>query len=78
MGEKKLNTYGFDLEKVIADAKENGNTAFAELAEKQIADWVKAFDNVQAVYDAIAQKHTSTEGENIWNIDAEYLKTMLK
>ena len=66
-----FNTYGFDLKAVVADARANGNVEFAEEVEKQIA-------NVQACYDIIAQKHTSTGGENIWNIDANELKTRLK
>ena len=70
--EKELfETYGLDLKAVVAEARENGNVEFADEVEKQIA-------NVQACYDVIAQKHTSTGGENIWNIDVEYLKTLLK
>lgn len=66
-----FNTKGIDLLKVVEDARTNGNTAFAEEVERCIA-------NVQACYDVVAAKHTSTEGENIWNVDAEYLKTLLK
>ena len=71
-GEKKelFDTKGIDLLQVIEDAKANGNEAFAELAEKCVA-------NVQTIYDLIAQKCTST-GENFWNIDAEYAKNLLK
>ena len=66
-----FETKGIDLLQVIKDAKENGNEAFAEEVEKQIA-------NVQTCYDIVAQKHTSTGGENIWNIDVEELKRRLK
>lgn len=71
-GEKKevFETKGIDLLQVIEDAKANGNTEFAELAEKCIA-------NVQTIYDLIAQKCTST-GEEFWRIDAEYAKGLLK
>ena len=66
-----LHTYGFDLLQVIEDAKANGNPDFAELVEKQVA-------NLQACYDVLSQKYTSTGGENVWNIDALYLQGMLK
>jgi len=66
-----FKTYGFDLLQIIEDAKKNGNTEFAELVEKQLA-------NVQSCYDVVAQKWTSTNGENPWNVDAEYLKGLLK
>lgn len=66
-----FKTYGFDLKNIVDEAKRNGNTQFAELVEKQIA-------NVQACYDVIAQKWTATGGNTPWNIDAEYLKGMLK
>ena len=66
-----FKTYGLDLLQVVKDAKENGNEGFAEVVENCIA-------NVQKCYDVVAQKFTATEGENIWNIDAEYLKTNLK
>lgn len=71
--EKKelFDTKGIDLLQVVKDAKENGNGAFAEEVERQIA-------NVQTCYDIVAQKHTSTAGENIWNIDVEELKARLK
>ena len=41
----------------------------AELVEKQI-------ENVQLCYDVIAQKYTATGG-NMWQIDANYLKSIL-
>lgn len=66
-----FKTYGIDLVKVVEDAKVNGNTKFAELVEKQIA-------NVQACYDVVAQKCTATGEENLWDIDAEYLEGALK
>lgn len=69
--EKLLKTYGIDLAKVVEEAKANGNIDFVELVEKQIA-------NMQACYDAVAQRHTSCGGEGLWKIDAEYLKTMIK
>lgn len=73
MEERKelFETYGIDLAKVVEEAKVNGNIELAELVEKQIA-------NVQACYDAVAQRHTSCAGEALWKIDAEYLKTMMK
>jgi len=66
-----FDTKGFDLLKVIADARANGNAEFADLVEKQIA-------NVQACYDVIAQAYTSQGGQYEWKVDAEYLKTILK
>lgn len=65
-----FETKGIDLLKVVEEAKANGNLEFAELVEKQIA-------NVQACYDVCAQKWTST-GCDMWNIDAECLKGLLK
>ena len=69
MGEL-FETKGIDLKKVIEDAKANGNTDFAELAEKCVA-------NVQTSYDLVAQKISAT-GEEPWRIDAEYAKGLLK
>ena len=66
-----FKTYGIDLMKVVEDAKSNGNPKFAEVIEKQIA-------NVQACYDVVAQKCTSTGNVDLWNIDAEYLQGALK
>lgn len=66
-----FETYGFDLKKVIEDARANGNEAFAAEVERNIA-------NVQACYDVLAQKHSSTGEEDVWNVDVEYLKTLLK
>ena len=79
MGENKelFDTKGFDLLQVIEDAKANGNEAFAELAEKQLAEYERAKANVQTLYDLIAAKWTST-GNDAWNIDAEYAKGLLK
>ena len=73
MEERKelFETYGFDLLKIVDDAKENGNTKFAEVIEKQIA-------NVQVCYDMIAKKYTATANTDYWNIDAEYLQEALK
>ena len=72
MGEKKelFNTKGIDLLKVIDEAKANGNTEFAELAEKCIS-------NVQTIYDLIAQKISAT-AEEPWRITASYVKGLLK
>ena len=64
-----FDTKGVDILQVIKEAKENGNTDFAELVEKQI-------ENVQLCYDVIAQKYTATGG-NMWQIDANYLKSIL-
>ena len=64
-----FDTKGVDILQVIKEAKENGNTDFAELVEKQI-------ENVQLCYDIIAQKYTATGG-NMWQIDANYLKSIL-
>lgn len=65
-----FKTYGLDLLQVVKDARENGNEEFAKLVEEQIA-------RVQKCYDVVAQKFTVTAGENIWNIDSEYLKDNL-
>ena len=80
MGEEKkelFDTKGIDLLKVIEDAKANDNAAFGELVENVLADYERAKTNVQTVYDLIAQKCTST-GEELWRIDAEYVKGLLK
>ncbi len=66
-----FETYGIDLEQIMSDARENGNTAFADVIQRQL-------DNLQTCYDVIAQKYSSTGGENPWKIDAEYLQTLLK
>ena len=68
--ENLFQTKGIDLLKVVEDAKANGNVAFAELVEKQIA-------NVQACYDCVAQRYTTCGAEDLYKIDAEYLKSML-
>lgn len=68
---KDLATNGICLKKVVEQAKEHGNNDFAKLVETCI-------DNLQACYDVVSQKWTSTAGEELWNIDAEYLKTFLK
>lgn len=66
-----INDYGIDLSKVIEEARANNNEAFAIELERNVA-------NLQACFDVMAQKHTSTGGEDIWNVDVEYLKTLLK
>ena len=65
-----FDTKGIDLLKVKEEARNNGNEKFAELIENNIA-------NLQAIYDVIAQKCTSTN-EELWRIDAEYVKGLLK
>lgn len=70
MGEKDLETYGFNLKQITAEAREHGNDEFAEVVETCLA-------NAQACYEIVAQKQSST-GENLWNIDANHLKDMLK
>ena len=65
-----FDTKGIDLLKVKEEAKNNGNEKFAELIENNIA-------NLQTIYNVIAQKCSST-GEELWKIDAEYVKTLLK
>ena len=70
MGEKDIMTYGFELKPIIAEAREKGNNDFADLVET-------CLENINACYRIVAQKHTST-GENLWNIDANALKGMLK
>jgi len=65
-----FDTKGIDLLKVKEDAKNNGNEKFAELIENNIA-------NLQTIYDVVAQKCSST-GEELWRIDAEYVKGLLK
>ena len=72
-----IDTYGFDLEKVIAEARENGNEAFAEVCEEKLAELKKAAENVQALYSAVAQKWTTT-GKDAWQIDAEYAKGLMQ
>ena len=69
--ENLINDYGFDLKKIIEDARANGNEKFAIELEKAVG-------NLQVCFDVIAQKHTATAGENVWNIDADYLKSLLK
>ncbi len=69
--EKLLETYGFDLVKVIEDARANGNEEFALELERNVA-------NVQACYDTLAERHSSCPGEPLWKIDVEYLKGRLK
>lgn len=66
-----LKTYGFDLEKVIKDARENGNETFAVELERNVA-------NMQACFDTLAERYSSCPGEPVWKIDAEYLKAKLK
>lgn len=69
--ENLINDYGFNLKKVIEDARVNGNEEFAIELEKNVA-------NLQACFDVLAQKHTSTSGENVWNVDVEHLQSLLK
>lgn len=71
-----IDTYGFDLNQIIADAKANGNEAFAEVCEEKLAELKKAAENVQALYSAVAQKWTTT-GKDAWHIDAEYAKGLM-
>ena len=68
--ENLFQTKGIDLLKVVEDAKANGNVEFAELVER-------AIKNVQSCYDCVAQRYTSCGPEDLWKIDAEYLKSML-
>lgn len=68
--ENLFQTKGIDLLKVVEDAKANGNVEFAELVER-------AIKNVQNCYDCVAQRYTSCGPEDLWKIDAEYLKSML-
>lgn len=75
---KELKTYGFNLTEILNEANNNGNEEFAALIKEQLDNLDKAIDNVQLIYDTIAEKHTSTNGENPWNIDAEYVRTYLK
>lgn len=69
--ENLLETYGFDLRKVIEDARANGNENFAVELERNIG-------NLQACFDVLAEKHSTTAGENVWNVDVEYLRSKLK
>lgn len=68
---KDLATNGICLKKVVEQAKENGNNDLAEVLETCIA-------NLQTCYDVVSQKWTSTASEELWNIDAAYLKSLLK
>ena len=72
-----FNIKGFDIKKVIEDARQNNKADFAELAEKHLAEYERAKANLQTIYDLIAQKWSST-GEAPYNIDVEYAKTILK
>ena len=65
-----FDTKGIDLLKVKEEAKVNGNEKFAELIENNIA-------NLQTIYDVVAQKQSATD-EELWRIDAEYVKGLLK
>lgn len=69
--ENLFETRGIELLKVIKEAREMGNVELAETIEKAIA-------GVQKCYDVVAQKYTSTNGEELWKIDAEVLKARLK
>lgn len=69
--EKLLKTYGFDLAKVIEDARANGLNELADVVETQVA-------NLQACYDTFAERHTSCGGEDVWKVDVEYLKGRLR
>jgi len=71
--EKKelIDTYGFDLLAICDEAIANGNPEFADVVASCIG-------NLQACFDIVAQKHTSTGGENLWNINAGKLKARLK
>lgn len=69
--ENLLETYGFDLLKVAADARANGNEDFAVEVEKNIA-------NMQTCFDVIAERHASCPDEPVWKIDADYLRNKLK
>lgn len=69
--ENLIDTKGFDLEKVIAEARENGANELADVIEAQI-------DNLQTVFDVLGQRYTSVPDGALWNIDVEYLKGLLK
>ncbi len=69
--ENLLETYGFDLRKLVDDARTNGNETFAAEVEKNIA-------NLQACFDVVAERHASCPDEPVWKIDAEYLRSKLK
>lgn len=66
-----LVTRGFDLAKVIEDARANGNEEFALELERNVA-------NMQACFDVLGERYSSCPGEPVWKIDAEYLKSKLK
>lgn len=69
--ENLLKTYGFNLAKVIEDARANGLNELADVIETQIA-------NVQACFDTLAERYSSCPGEPVWKVDVEYLKSKLK
>ena len=66
-----FETHGFILEEVIKEARKNGNEEFAKLIEAQIA-------NIQVIYNALSQKYTSTNGKDVWDIDADYVRSQFK
>jgi len=66
-----FDTKGIDLLKVVEDAKANGNEEFAKEIERCIA-------NVQACYNVVAQKCTSTGAVDLWNINVAHLRECLK
>ena len=69
--ENLIKTYGFDLTKIVADARTNGLNELADLVETQVA-------NLQACYDTFAERHTSCGGKDVWKVDVEYLKRKIK
>ena len=89
-----VDTYGFDLKQVIADAKENGNEAFAQLCEEKLAEFEKAkeqlaeLDKVGEVAEKakenlqelykVVAQKWTTTGKDAWDIDAEYAKGLMK
>lgn len=67
---KDFETNGFILKTIVADARANELTELADEIERCI-------DNVQACYDMVSQKWTST-GIDPWKLDVAELKARLK
>lgn len=77
MENKELETYGFDLNKIIEEAKVGGREDVAKVLEEQLNN--PELGNLQACYDVLAQRHSSCGADvPVWNIDVDYLKANFK
>jgi hypothetical protein len=73
----KMETYGLDLNKILEEAKEHKNEKLVKVMEEELAKENNE-ENIQALYNAFAQKWTATGGKELWNVDAEYVQSLLK